>query len=205
MTMKESLAGLATVATLALAAAPAIAQVEPATHEVQVYAGELFGDDITDTAISGQKPTLDDDLTYGFRYGYNFTESWGIELSLGFNPNSVTDLAGGDVDIDVSTLDVDAVWHFNPQSRFVPYVTAGVGYATADLDRSLQGTVNGQPVSIEDDSGFTLNAGVGAKYYATDRLLLRLEARYRYLDGLVDSFDDSLNTFETTLGVGWRF
>jgi hypothetical protein len=34
---------------------------------------------------------------------------------------------------------------------------------------------------------------------------VRLEARYRYLDGVLDSHDDSLNTVETTLGVAWRF
>lgn len=205
MTMNESLVGLAAAGALLLATAPANAQVQPKTQEVHVYAGELFGDDLTDTAISGQTPELDDDLTYGVRYGYNFNQSWGLELSLGQNLNSVTGLAGSDVDIDVSTVDLNAVWHFNPQSRFVPYVTAGAGYAAADLDFPLQGTVNGQPVSIEDDNGFSLNAGVGAKYFATDRLMIRLEARYRYLDGLVDAFDDSLNTFETTLGVGWRF
>ena len=90
-------------------------------------------------------------------------------------------------------------------SRFVRHVIAGIGYAAADLDAPIRGTVNGGAVSIEDDSGFTLNAGVGAKYFATDRLLVRFEARYRYLDGVVDAFDDSLNTFETTLGLGWKF
>ncbi len=68
---------------------------------------------------------------------------------------------------------------------------AGVGYASADLDRRLVGTVGAQPVSITDDEGFTLNAGIGAKYYATDRLIVRAEARYRYLDKVLDRFDDS--------------
>ena len=200
----ETVAGLAAVATLLLSA-PAGAQVEPNTQEVYVYAGELFGDDLTDTAISGQTPELDDDVTYGMRYGYNLTESWGLELSVGYTPSSVTRLAGGDVDLDLTTVDVDAVWHINPQARLVAYALAGAGYASADLNDTIQGTADGVPVSIDDDSGFTLNAGVGAKYFATDRLLLRLEARYRYLDGIVDEFDDSLNTVETTLGVSWTF
>jgi outer membrane protein W len=38
-------------------------------------------------------------------------------------------------------------------------------------------------VTIDDDYGFTLNAGVDAKYYVNDRFLVRLDARYRYLDG----------------------
>jgi outer membrane beta-barrel protein len=155
--------------------------------------------------LSGQQPKLDDKGTFGLRYGYNFTENWGIETSLGLSPTKVTNLTGGDVDLDLWTLDVDAVYHFNPAGRFVPYVLAGAGYASADLDRDLTGTVNATPVAIRDDNGFTLNAGVGAKYFATDNLVFRLEGRYRYLDKVVDRFDDSLNTFETTLGVGYQF
>jgi outer membrane beta-barrel protein len=202
---KETTVGLAVLGALAFNAAPAVAQVEPGRQEVHAYGGQLFGDDLTDRGMSGRTPKLDDDWTYGVRYGYNFTDTWGVELSLGQTASSATDLAGRDVGLDLTTLDVDAVWHFNTGLRLVPYVLAGVGYASADLDAPIRGLANGRPVSIDDDNGFTLNAGVGAKYYATDRVLVRLEARYRYLDGIVDRFDDSLNTVETTFGVGWRF
>jgi outer membrane beta-barrel protein len=204
MKMVKRLAGVAAVGALALQAVPALAQ-EAGKQEVHVYAGELFGDDITDRAISGQTPKLDDDITFGLRYGYNITNALGVELSAGRTPTSVKNLAGGDIDLDLTTLDLDAVWNFNNGSRFYPYVLAGVGYATADLDRRILGTVGAQPVSIADDNGFTLNAGVGAKYLATDHLILRAEARYRYLDKVVDRFDQSANTVETTLGVGWQF
>jgi hypothetical protein len=55
---------------------------------------------------------------------------------------------------------------------------------------------------VELQSG---SAGAGLKYFVNDRFLVRLEARYRYLDKVVDRFDDSRNTVETTLGVGWTF
>jgi outer membrane beta-barrel protein len=205
MMRREGIAGLALVGALALNTAPAVAQVESGSQEVHAYGGAFFGDDLTDTRISGRTPELDDDVTYGVRYGYNFTDTWGIELSLGQTASSVTNLAGRDIDLDLTTLDLDAVWHFNTGSRVVPYLLAGVGYASADLDAPIRGVANGVPVTIGDDNGFTLNAGVGAKYYATDRFLVRLEARYRYLDAVVDRFDDAMNTVETTLGVGWRF
>lgn len=48
-----------------------MAQVEPSTHEVHVYAGWLFGDDFVG----------------GFRYAYDFTSAWGAETSLGYSPN----------------------------------------------------------------------------------------------------------------------
>ena len=197
--------GLAAAGALLMSAVPAMAQVQAGSQSVEAYAGALFGDDLTDVRLSGQRPKLDDDVTFGLRYGYNFTDAWGIESVLGYSPNKVTNLAGGDVDLDLWTFDVDAVYHFNPSARFVPYVLAGAGYASANLDRDLTGTVNGAPATIRDDNGFTLNAGVGAKYFATDHLVFRLEGRYRYLDKVVEHFDHELNTFETTLGVGYQF
>jgi len=198
------MAGVAAFGTLALQAVPAMAQ-EAGSQEVHVYAGALFGDDVTDRVISGQRPKLDDDVTFGLRYGYNVTDNFGLELSAGHTPTSLTRVPGGDIDLDLTTIDLDAVWNFKTGTRFTPYVLAGVGYGFADLDRRIVGTVGAQPVSIADDDGFTLNAGVGAKYYATDRFVIRAEARYRYLDKVLDRFDDSLNTVETTLGVGYQF
>jgi outer membrane beta-barrel protein len=205
MKIEWKLAGLSAIAALAIQAAPASAQVQERTQEVDVYGGELFGDKLTDREISGTTPELDDDVTYGLRYGYNFTNSLGIEVSLGNTASSATKLAGQDIDLDLTTLDVDAVWNFDTSSKLVPYVLAGAGYAKANLDRPITGTVNGQPVSLDDDEGFTLNAGVGAKYFVTDNVLVRLEARYRYVDTALDNLDESLNTVETTLGVGWQF
>lgn len=201
MLTKKSLIGLATVGALSVAAVPAMAQVTAGSQEVSAYVGEAFGDDVSDQKINGRTPELDDDLTYGLRYGYNFTDAWGLELSLGRTNTSVTGLPTRDIDLDLTTFDVDAVYHFNPSSRFVPYVLAGVGYASADLDRPL----NVGTVRVSDDNGFTLNAGVGAKYFITDNVSLRLDARYRYLDKVIDRYDDSLNTFETTFGVGFQF
>jgi outer membrane beta-barrel protein len=204
MKMIKRLAGVAAVGVVALQAVPALAQ-EAGKQEVSVYAGALFGDDLTSQAISGRTPKLDDSFTYGLRYGYNFTDQLAIEASLGESPSKVKNLTGGDIDLDLTTFDVDAVWNFRNGTRFTPYAFAGVGYAFADLDRSILGTVGATPVSIKDDDGFTLNAGLGARYQATDHLFLKAEARYRYLDKVVDRFDDSLNTVETTLGVGYQF
>jgi outer membrane beta-barrel protein len=199
------IAGLAGMGALLANALPASAQVQANSQEVEAYAGALFGDDLSDLRLSGRKPKLDDDFAVGLRYGYNFTDTWGLDASVGYSPNKVTGLTGGDVDLNLTTLDIDGVYHFNRFGRVVPYVLAGVGYAFADLDRELTGTANGQPVALSDDDSFTLNAGVGAKFYATDHLLFRVEGRYRYLDKIVEHFDRSLNTFETTLGVGYQF
>jgi len=199
------LLGLASLGAAALVSAPAFAQVEARSQEVSAYAGQLFGDKLTDTAVSGQVPELDDDVTYGFRYAYNLTPNLALEAAVGETLSSVTRLAGGDIDLDLTTIDLDAVWHFNPGDRVVAYALGGVGYARANLDDPIIGLVNGQPTSIDDDAGFTANAGLGAKFYVNDRVSVRLEAKYRYLDGVLDSHEESLDTVETTLGVAWQF
>jgi outer membrane beta-barrel protein len=205
MMTKKTFIGLATIGMLGSNALPAMAEVTANSQEVHVYIGETFGDDVTDRRISGRMPELDDAVTFGVRYGYNFTQAWGLDFSLGRTNTSVTKLAGRDVDLDLTTFDADAIYHFNGSS-FVPYVLAGIGYVSGDLDRPITGTAPGVAVvRIDDDNAFTFNAGVGAKWLVSDQVSLRLDLRYRYLDKVVDRLDDSLNTFETTLGVGFNF
>jgi outer membrane beta-barrel protein len=206
MLTKKTLIGLATVGALASSASPVTAQVTESSQEVHVYVGEAFGDELTDRMVSGRSPELDDDVTFGVRYGYNFTDAWGLELALGRTNTSVTKLAGRDIDFDLTTFDVDGIYHFNSSESLVPYVLAGIGYVDGDLDRPIIGTAPGVGlVRINDDNAFTFNAGVGAKWFVSDLVSLRLDLRYRYLDKVVDRLDDSLNTFETTVGIGFKF
>src|SRR5690606_20822730 len=198
-------AAMAVAGTLLLGAIPAMAQQAEGRNEIGVFAGALFGNDLTDEPVSGSVPALDDDFVAGLRYAYNFTPNFALEGSFGINPNKVKGAVGGKVDIDVYTADINAVWNFRNGSRLIPYVSAGVGYAFADLDRPLAGTVGGNAVTIDDDGGVTLNAGGGLKYSLTDRVLVRLDARYRFIDKLVDQFEESLHGGEVTLGLGWRF
>jgi len=209
MTMKKAIKTMSLIAAvpLALQATAALAQVQPNTHEVDVYAGALFGDDLTSSSISGTTPELDDDVTFGVRYTYQFTPSWAVELSSGMTPTTVKGAPGGDIDLDLTTIDADLVYNIplSPDGRWVGYVLGGAGYAFADLDQPINGIANGRLVSVDDDDGVTANAGVGAKYFATEHLVLKVEGRYRYYDKLVDTLDDSLNGAEATVAVGYRF
>jgi opacity protein-like surface antigen len=176
MSMKVlwKVSGLAGLGALLMNALPASAQVQANSQEVDAYVGALFGDDITDRRINGQRPHV-----------------------TRFGPN--------DTGANLWAVDVDAVWHILPEGPIVPYVLAGVGWGALDLDRDLVATQNGITQTIRDDNGVTLNAGFGAKWYATEHLLFRAEARYRWMDKVVDRFDQSLNTVETTVGIGYQF
>src|SRR5580658_10492010 len=65
---------VATLTALTLCGSPALAQEQASTQSVQVYGGELFGDDLTKTPVSGGTPRLDDNVMFGARYNYNFTD-----------------------------------------------------------------------------------------------------------------------------------
>lgn len=177
----------------------------PASQEIQLYGGEIFGDRLTQTTISGSTPRFNDSATFGGRYNVNYTDMWGVQLSAGYSPGHTGHVRSGDSSLGVTTLDVDGVWNFTPGYKIVGYAVAGVGYAWADLDRDIIGSVGGAPVTITDSNGYTANAGLGAKYYVTDNLFVDLDTRYRYFSKLVNNYGQGLNTVETTLGVGWRF
>jgi len=75
--------------------APAAAQQSERTQSVEVYEGELFGDNLTDAPLSGRTPRLNDNATFGARYYFNFTDVWGIQLSGGHSPNRAARVPGG--------------------------------------------------------------------------------------------------------------
>ena len=197
--------GLAALIALALYGAPAAAQEQARTQSVEIYGGEMFGDDLTNAPVSGRTPRLNDNAVVGARYTYNFTDRWGIQLSGGYSPNRASRVSSGKGNLGLTTVDLDAVWNITPQYPMVLYALAGAGYAWANLDRPISGVIDGQPVTLRDSNGFTANVGLGAKYYMTRSLFLDLGARYRYLDRLVSGSNQNLSTTETTLGIGWRF
>jgi len=86
---------VATLAAVTLCGSPALAQEQANTQSVQVYGGELFGDDLTKTPVSGRTPRLDDNVTFGARYNYNFPYTWGIELSGGYSPDRASRVTSG--------------------------------------------------------------------------------------------------------------
>jgi opacity protein-like surface antigen len=195
----------AALAGLALCGAPALAQEQPNTQSVQIYGGELFGDDLTKTSVSGRTPRLDDNITFGARYNYSVTDVWGVQLSAGYTPTRATRVSSGNGELGLTTADLDAVLNITPDSPLVVYALAGMGYAWTHLSAPIEGQVYGAPETIRDSNDFTANAGLGVKYYVTNNFFADLEGRYRYLNRLLNTSGQSLNTVEITLGFGWRF
>jgi outer membrane beta-barrel protein len=207
----RTFAGAVAVFGMSLYATSALAQFRPSSQDLQLYAGEMFGDRLTRRSFSGNYPQLDDSFTFGGRYTFNFTPQWGLQLAAGYTPSRVSRIASGTSDFGLTTTDLDVIWNITPDfsladHRLVTYAVAGAGYAWADLSGGpLSGSVRGIPLVSKDGNGVTGNAGFGVKYYVNEQFFIDLDARYRYLNNLVSSYGQGLNTVETTLSVGYQF
>lgn len=180
------------------------AEVKQGTSELGFHLGGIIGDDLMDTTVSGATVELDNGFAWGIDYTYNFGVNWGIEGRYTWH---ISEASGAPTspDLDVHIFDINAVYHFNPESQTVFYATGGFGWATGDLDANITGIINGTDQSVSDATGFTFNIGGGLKYYATENIVIRGDIRYRYINELVSKFEESLNTFEITAGIGYRF
>jgi outer membrane beta-barrel protein len=204
--MRQLLAlGFVLLAAATLHAAPAAAQALGNTDELHVYWGELFGDDLTEQPVSGSTPRLQDHVIYGARYDHNFTDTWGLELAAGQTSSRAIHVSTGDENFRLRIADLDVTWNFSPQSWAVGYTLMGVGYVRSRLDQALVGFVSDEPASLDGASSVTANLGIGVRCYLTRHLIIRAEARYRYISQLLYTDGRGLNTVETTVGVGLRF
>jgi outer membrane beta-barrel protein len=210
MSSRIAILGLFTLGVAALHGPPARSQTRAGSQDLQIYAGEMFGDRLTGTPLIGRYPLLNDDAVFGGRYTYNLTDQWGLQLSAGYSPNRAARVAGGDSNLGLTTADLDVVWNITPGFIFgghtlIPYTELGAGYAWADLSRPLRSAMEATQVAIADGNGYTANVGLGAKYYLTSNFFVDFDARYRYLSKLVGSDSRGLNTGETTLSLAYQF
>lgn len=210
MNDRITMLGLVTLGVAALYGSPADAQAQAGTQDLQFYAGEIFGDRLTEAPLTGRNPLLNDDAVFGGRYTYDFTDQWGVQLSAGYDPSRVADVAGGDSNLSLTTVDLDVLWNVTPGFTFgghtlMPYTEVGIGYAWTNLDHPLYGIIGTAPVTLTDSNGYSANVGLGAKYYMTSNFFVDFDARYRYLSRLINDYGQGLNTGETTLGLGYQF
>jgi hypothetical protein len=187
-----------------------LAHADGVTQDIEFYGGAAFGDDLVDKPVAGRAIQLDDEAKFGTRYTISTHERFGLQLAAGGSPTKVKYAQGGDVDADVYTVDANLLVNFTPglqlgSHKLDTYAVVGAGYAWADADDPIVGVIGSTPTTLDDDGGFTANAGLGAKLFLTDAIYVGLDARYRYIDTLLKNDGKELNTVETTLSIGFRF
>lgn len=133
--------------------------------------------------FEGDQP-LDDAFTSGLALGYNITERWGVEAAGAWIWTDSTRPNVGDTDAYYYRL--DALYHFNPTGKFVPYVVAGVG------------AINVDPYHGKDDTDTFVDYGVGFKYFFHPDIAFRADVRGVY------AFDDPENNATATVGLTFQ-
>ncbi len=100
---------------------------------------------------------------YGLGVGYNFDENWAGEAV--FRYVDTQDTAGNEKSVDVMSGEADLLYHFLPDQLFVPYLAGGVG------------AIRINPGSDAEED-LLVNYGAGFKYFFTDNMALRGDARH---------------------------
>jgi len=142
---------------------------------------------------------LDEDLTYGLRFGNRGAGNWGWEAAGSwFDVADSQGFSGADVDADL--LHVDFSLNYYPGGGQF-YFFGGPGWASGNVD------VPNTREELSDDA-FTLHAGLGYEANINDSFYIPIDARARWyeLEGFgPDGGKDSQLTYEATIGLGWRF
>ncbi len=121
-------------------------------------------------------------LAYGIRAGYYFTQNWGLEAYLHHVPTQNDSLPGNPA-VDLLGYGVEALYHFMPEGRLVPFLAAGMGGAHYEGSRGLG-----------DRNKFTVDYGAGLKYFLMEDVALRADVRH------VLPFNDRYSNLLYTVG-----
>src|SRR4030067_2375384 len=107
-------------------ATPGFAENRQGAYTVSPYVGGYF----LDPAQRDENRPI-----FGLRAGYNFTENWGAEASAGYSLTEMKEEFGSR-ETDVYRYGLDALYHFTPEAKLVPFVAVGIGYTHFLTDKS---------------------------------------------------------------------
>jgi outer membrane protein len=152
--------------------------VDPANNKANV---------LLDGADSGLDVSVDDNTQLGLNFVYFYDKNWAVEL-LAATPftHDVKLHAGGTTTKlgEVSQLPptLSALYYFNTNSAFKPYVGAGINY-TIFFDDKFSSTYKEAGFSDLDlDGSFGLSFQLGADYQLDEKWSLNASARYIDID-----------------------
>jgi OOP family OmpA-OmpF porin len=175
------------MASVLLLPLTARAEIKAGSVEVTPYAGYNFFE---------KRQNLENQPIVGGRLGYNITNWLGIEGNWNFIKSYVDDkstrptmqgqFSSPTDSVFITHYNLDLLYHFFPESRINPYITAGYGIV------HYTPKINNKNLSV-------LDFGVGAKFWVADNIALRADIR----DNMI--FDEHIHDVATTLGVVFAF
>ncbi len=127
---------------------------------------------------------LDHKPVYGVGLGYNFDTHWGAEAVFNYI-DTESRINKGDANVYLGRL--NGLYHFTPFGNLVPYLAAGIGGISFDIDRG------------EDDTNALINYGAGLKYFLTESIALQGDVRH------IISFGNTHHNLMYTVGLTFYF
>lgn len=188
--MKKILAPLMlTVATLLIVVVPVAAGEREGAVSLAPFVGGYTFDGVQH---------LETAPVYGLRLGYDLTKNWGVEA---VGDYLATDGTHSERSVNALSYRLDLLYNFMPDGPLVPYLAVGGGGTTvghgSDFDASgnnVLGYTGGR------NTAATANAGLGLKYFLTDSIALRGDARQLAIFG-----QKTLYNWEYTAGLSFLF
>ncbi len=142
---------------------------------------------------SGLTLSVDDNTQLGLNFVYFFDTNWAVEVLAATPFTHDVKLQDGNVETKLAEVShlpptVSAIYYFDTNSAFKPYVGAGINY-TIFFSEDFSSTYQDAGFSnLELDGSFGLSAQIGADYHINDKW--HVNASVRYIDINSDaSFD----------------
>jgi len=170
-----------------------------------VFAGERAGAVSLSPFVGGYtfdgEQHLQTAPVYGLRLGYDVTKNLGVEAVGDYLSTERT--RGGERSANAVSYRLDLLYNFLADGPLVPYLAAGGGgmtighggsYDTRDGNDLLYNGGNGR------NTAATANVGGGIKYFITDSVALRGDARQLFVFG-----EKTLYNWEYTAGLSFLF
>ncbi|MDF4482438.1 outer membrane protein OmpW [Vibrio parahaemolyticus] len=214
--MKKTICSLAVVAALV---SPSVFAHKQGDFVLRVGAASVVPNDSSDKILGSQEELkVDSNTQLGLTFGYMFTDNISLELlaATPFSHDISTDLLGlGDI-ADTKHLPPTLMVQYyfgEPQSKFRPYVGAGLNY-TIFFDEGFNNkakNVGLTDLKLDDSLGLAANVGVdyminvqwflnASAWYAN----IETEATYKF-GGAKQKTDVKINPWVFMISGGYKF
>ena len=160
------------ITSLALASVALFTPVgaeEKGTYFVgSIGAGQMADIDIAES-LGGGDFEFDSGFSGEFGIGYDFGK-FRTEFTYNATNTDLTTVQGvsTDIGVDVSTWMVSAAYDWRADKKWQPYVSAGIGQSTIEVD--LAQTIGSVAVVVDDDNITAFKVKAGVNYEATEDL-----------------------------------
>lgn len=186
--MRRFLSLILTLAVVCLVAQPVTAGDRAGAFSVSPFVGGYTFD--------GEQH-LETAPVYGLRLGYDVTKHFGVEAVADY---LATEQTRGERSFNALSYRLDLLFNMMPDGPLVPYLAAGGGGITIGHGESFSNTPNVLGYTGGRNTAATANAGLGFKYFFTDSVALRGDARQLFIFG-----EKTFYNWEYSAGLSFLF